>query len=308
MKDGALTAVKECLNIKPWEKVLVLTDRKMLGIGKTLYEASKKVAPKTSLVVMKLTGRDGKEPPKDIAKAMKASDAVIAVTYYSLTHTRASWNAYGKGARIASMPRVAKFSFTKGGLTADYEEVNRLCKKMNRALKGSKGVMITSSNGTNVSLSVKGRKWHDDEGIFKKGTKPGNLPAGEVGIAPVENKTNGVIVFDKMGELGENIKLTIKNGVAIKIERSRRLLSIVKKIGRKARIVGELGIGTNPKARVIGNVLEDEKVLGTVHLALGRNIFFGGKNDVQFHKDGIIIKPTLSAGKKILIKEGKWKV
>src|SRR3990170_3218984 len=188
MKDGALTAVKECLNIKPWEKVLVLTDRKMLGIGKTLYEASKKVAPKTSLVVTKLTGRDGKEPPKDIAKAMKASDAVIAVTYYSLTHTRASWNAYGKGARIASMPRVAKFSFTKGGLTADYEEVNRLCKKMNRALKGSKGVMITSSNGTNVSLSVKGRKWHDDEGIFKKGTKPGNLPAGEVGIAPVENK------------------------------------------------------------------------------------------------------------------------
>jgi len=111
-----------------------------------------------------------------------------------------------------------------------------------------------------------------------------------------------------MEEYGENIKVTIKNGYAIRIENSLELRSIVNRLGKDGRNIAEIGIGTNLKAKVIGNVLEDEKVYGTVHVALGNNASYGGDCSVAFHEDGIILKPTLEADGKILIKDGKWMI
>jgi len=306
MKEGADTAVRECLNIKPLEKVLVVTDRKMLKIGKVLYDASRKINLETTLMVMEPTTRDGEEPPKAVAEAMKCLDVVILATYHSLSHTKARRQACEAGARIASMPRITEFSLTKGGLTADYDEVDRLCKKMKKAVEGSKKMQVTSKNGTDITFSVEGRIWHDDEGKIHKSGHWGNLPAGEVVTAPVEGSANGAIAFDHMGDFGKKVRVTVKGGYAEEVENSKQLEKAFKQLGEKARIVAEIGIGTNPKAKIIGNVLEDEKVLGTVHIAFGNNLEGGGSNYIQFHKDGIIVKPTLRSDNKILIKEGEW--
>ena len=64
-------------------------------------------------------------------------------------------------------------------------------------------------------------------------------------------------------------------------------------MGPLARNLAELGIGINPKARLIGNVLEDEKVGGTVHVALGDNSTFGGDVVAGIHLDGIITRPKV---------------
>ena len=61
----------------------------------------------------------------------------------------------------------------------------------------------------------------------------------------------------------------------------------------------------NPKAKIIGNVLEDEKVLGTVHVAVGDNSTFGGKCECGIHMDGIIKNPTLIVGKNTILEDGK---
>ena len=90
------------------------------------------------------------------------------------------------------------------------------------------------------------------------------------------------------------------------MEGSERLEKEVNEIGKMARNIAEIGIGTNPKARVIGNILEDEKVFGTVHIAIGNNLSFGGSVDVPLHVDGIILNPTLEADGEVLIKDGKW--
>lgn len=304
MNAGAKTVVEECLNIKPWEKVLVLTDNKMLSIGRLLYEASKRINLETFMMVMEPTMRDGEEPPAIVADFMKKCDVLIIVTYHSLSHTKARKEATATGVRIASMPRVDKFSFTKGGLTANYKEVDRLCKKMEKALENSKKIKIIAKS-TDIEFSVEGRKWEADNGLYGTGNLWGNLPAGEVATAPVEETANGKIIFNHMGEFGKKVELIIENGL-VKKTNSKKLEKVFVDLGERVRVIAEIGIGCNPKARIIGNVLEDEKVYGTVHMAVGNNSEFGGNNHVQFHADGIIEKPTLSVDGKNIIKNGKW--
>jgi leucyl aminopeptidase (aminopeptidase T) len=79
-------------------------------------------------------------------------------------------------------------------------------------------------------------------------------------------------------------------------------------LGKPARNIAELGVGTNDRAIITGKVLEDEKVLGTVHLALGNNVGFGGTCDVPVHLDGIILRPTLVIDDEVIIKEGALQI
>ncbi|MCS4541618.1 MAG: aminopeptidase [Euryarchaeota archaeon] len=304
MIKGAKTVTTQCLDIKPHEKVLILTDIKMLKIGKILYEASREISNEASLVIMEPRINDGEEPPEPAAEAMRVSDVVIAPTFYSLTHTKARIEACKNGARIASMPRITQFSFTKGGLTADYQKVRKLTEKMFNLVKGSKVVKIQSKSGTDVSMIVAGRKWYKDTGIIHKPGEYGNLPGGEVFIAPIEESVNGKIVFDSFGLAKGKIELAVINGIVKEVKgKAKGLLRVFDELGEKARAVAEFGIGTNPKAKVIGNILEDEKVTRTCHIALGGNIGFGGKNEVPFHMDGILLKPTIKVDDKILIEQ-----
>jgi len=75
---------------------------------------------------------------------------------------------------------------------------------------------------------------------------------------------------------------------------------------KNAYNIAELGIGANPKARLNGNVLEDEKVLGTVHIAVGDNTSFtGGHMRSNIHLDGILLQPTVKIGERLLMQNGK---
>jgi leucyl aminopeptidase (aminopeptidase T) len=306
MWKGAWTAVTQGIGVKKGESVLIVTDTKMTRVAQQLYDAARKITKNVTMKITQPTTRDGEEPSKAVADAMKTVNVVIAPTYRSISHTKARRDASKRGVRIITLPNITEFSFTKGGLTADYYEIAKLCHKMKKALKGSKKINMASPSGTDVEFVTKGVRWFDnDRGlIFKKG-EWGNMPAGEVGCGPAEGKTNGKIIFDVM-EKEKNIELIIKNGFAVKISGSKNLLRNVNKLGKKSRNIAEFGIGANPKARVIGNILEDEKVYGTCHVALGNNLSYGGHTDVQFHQDGIILKPTVKVDGKVIIKNGKW--
>jgi len=305
---GAKVAVRQCMNIKKGESVLIITDEKMNPLfSEALKKECEALHAKVEVLKIKPLERNGQEPEKDVAKMMKEFDAEFLVTSKSLSHTRARKEACKAGARIASMPGITEFSFTQGGLTADYTQVKKLCLKMFKKISRAKKIEVKSSNGTDLMLEIGEYVLDIDEGLYHKPGSFGNLPAGEVCTSPNDFSVNGRIVIDKMGRYGENIVLDVKNSFVEDISGSKALIEEVEKLGKKARMIAELGIGTNPKAKIIGNVLEDEKVFGTVHLALGNNISFGGKNDVQFHQDGIIIKPTLLADGKMIIKDGCWR-
>lgn len=308
MRTKILSLLNQCLAINPLEKVLVLTDRKMQSIGKAIYEVCRRINIETVLMVIETRSKDGEELPEHVEMAMRASDVVIAPTYRSITHTKATRMACEKGARVASMPRVPKHSFTKGGLTANYEKVREYVEKMFFALQESNFVEVTSPNGTNVYFSVRGREWHKDTGFITEPGRFGNLPAGEVFIAPVEETVNGKIVFDSFEDKKKRVELRVEDGLVKEVEGSNKLKRIFRSLGERARQICEFGIGCNYKAKVIGNTVEDEKALGSVHFGLGNNLGFGGRNNIPFHVDGIIERPSVKVDNKFIIKDGKWKI
>lgn len=293
------------LNVKPWEKVLILTDKKMESIASIVFSAIKNQA-RVEMFTMPVRKRDGEEPTLAAVERILSSDVVIAVTKFSVTHTKAVKRAVEKGIRIATMPNISKRTLLEGAMTADYSKVQEITSKLFSLVENCKEVLVTAKNGTNVSFSCENRVWHRDDGNLSKKGSLGNLPAGEVFVAPVENSVNGTINFDRFPSAKTRLFCEVVNGKVISMRNDiNHLEKIFKSLGDKARQVAEFGIGTNPKARVIGNILEDEKVLGTCHFGLGNNFYFGGTNDVPFHSDGIINKPTVRIDGKVVMKNGK---
>ena len=305
--DGAKTAVNTCLGVKKGEVVLIVTDTEKESIGRVLFEVAQEAKAEALLVTMEPRSRHGEEPPKTIAEMMRYADVIIAPTAFSLTHTQARKRANRAGARIATMPGIITKMMSSGGMTADFKEVRKGVNKLAKKLDGAKTVNILTKAGTDFQVSVEGRKWFRDTGICHKNGEFMNLPAGEVFIAPKEGTAQGKVVIDGAfwDILEEPVTLDVKDGLAKRISGSKEIAKQVSKQGKEARNIAEVGIGMNPKAKIIGNVLEDEKVMGTVHVALGDNSTFGGKVKAGIHVDGIIKNPTFIADDKVLMEDGK---
>jgi aminopeptidase len=86
---------------------------------------------------------------------------------------------------------------------------------------------------------------------------------------------------------------------------AKKLVNMLDSVGKNARNIAEFGIGTNDSVKLSGILLEDEKVMGTVHIALGNNVSMGGKINVPIHLDGVIKEPTVFLDSKVIMKDGK---
>ena len=308
--------VKTSLAVKPGEKFLVITDIETYPIGKAFFDAGVKASCETILMVITERTRHGEEPPDPVAKAWEQANVYIVPTKYSLTHTQARKAATQAGARGATMPMITVPMFKTGAITADYSKVSKLCEQMGTLMDNAKEVRITSDAGTDITMSIEGRMKERDTGLLLKSGDFGNLPAGEVFCAPVEGSANGTLVFDgaiaSVGMLKKPVTVTVEQGFATKMTggpeatKFDTLLAGVKK--KEAYNVAELGVGCNPNARLIGIILEDEKVYGTVHVAFGDNSTFGGNVQAGIHLDGIMRKPSLFLDEKPVIEKGTWTI
>jgi len=136
---------------------------------------------------------------------------------------------------------------------------------------------------------------------------------GEIDSGIVREKTNGIIFFDgsfpQIGIIEKPIRVDVRDGIGEIIRDSAQAIELhemLAVVGENAFKVAELGIGTNPNCRLSGIVLEDEKVLGTVHFAFGNDLSYQGTNDVPLHLDGVIKKPTILVDGLVLMKEGAF--
>ena len=306
---GARVAVETCMKTQPEETVLIVTDTHKLRIAEAFAYAAASIGAQTATTIMEPAQEHAKEPPKPVAQAMKTAEVVLIPTTKSLSHTDARRVATKAGARIASMPGIIEDMMRIGGLTADYKQVAKLTDRVVDILIKAKTVKITTPSGTDLTMSIENRPPMPDTGLYHKPGDWGNLPAGEVCLAPVEGTTNGTLVMDSMGSIvTQPLKVTVKDGWAAKFDGpdAAKLESKLKSADRNAYNIGELGIGTNPKARITGNVLEDEKVLGTVHIALGDNTSYtGGHTKSNIHLDAILFQPTVKMDTGLLMQKGK---
>lgn len=301
--------LRDCLNVKSNESILVVTDTEKEKIGKAIFKKAAQASLEASLMVIEPTGGHGKEPPEAVSAAMEKSDIVICPTKFSLTHTQARKTACVSGTRVVTMPGITEEMFLNGAMTANYKEVAFFTDKLTKILTMGKRARI-EKDGAVLEMSLENRKAVSSNGQYFESGSHGNLPSGEAYIAPVEGTANGRVIIDGsvagMGLVSAPLEVKIEDGYAVDfIGPDANKLKDILGARKEARNIAELGIGTNPKACLIGNILEDEKIYATIHIAFGDNSTFGGNIQVGIHIDGIILNPLVYIDDKLIVKEGE---
>lgn len=300
--------LRSSLDLKAGETLLVVADEAKKEIGAALREAGSRLEAESLLLVMDVREKDGQEPPSAVSEAMKHADVVVCATERSLTHTRARREAAAQGARLATMPSITRDMFMEGAITADYNQVQELTERVTERLSRGQSVRI-EKEGRALTLSIDGRSGVPSTGVYRKPGESGNLPSGEAYIAPMEGTGNGQLVVDGsiagIGKVTGPLLVTVEEGRLVDAQgpEATRLLGILG--DGKGRNLAEFGIGTNPKARITGIVLEDEKVYGTIHVAFGSNHTFGGTVDAGVHIDLIVARPDVYIDDVLIMKQGK---
>jgi leucyl aminopeptidase (aminopeptidase T) len=303
---------REVIHVKKEHKVLVVTDYEKLKVGNAFAMTCKDLGAETVIAIMPLTGEHGNEPPATIAAAMKAADIVFAPTTHAITHTQARLEAFAAGAKVVILRGVTEDMLVKGAMTVDFQKLKKQTQAIAQVLSGASEIKVNSDSGTDVAFSVAGRKAFSLDGFFHDDYGFATLPPGEAPICPVEGTTNGTLVFDYsmdgIGKLNQPLELEVEKGEVVSVSgeiKNVQFLELIFARDSTARNIAEFAIGTNPNARLIGNLAEDKKLVGTVHFAIGDNESLGGVVRSSVHLDGLMLKPTVLADQQLLVQKGK---
>ncbi|MDD5084964.1 MAG: aminopeptidase [Candidatus Omnitrophica bacterium] len=304
MKKPALRSIasfilRSLFFLKPGEKFLVVTDPVLFSLAVPFVEEAERLGAISCLRVIPVGKVHGEEPPAPAGQLLYEADAAILITSFSLSHTRARKTASRHGVRIASLPNTTRDMLLRA-IPVSYKSLLKKAFNIAKRLRYAKEIIVKTAKGTLIHFSKMGRREvFADTGILKDRGAFSNLPAGEVCLAPREGTASGKIVVDGsapyLGKLRSSLTLSFKGGRLVSLggSGSGKLWKILSSKGRKAFNLAEFGIGINPKARITGKILEDEKAVGTVHFALGNNLSFGGHVDVPLHLDFVIRSPRI---------------
>ncbi|MGB0787451.1 MAG: aminopeptidase [Candidatus Poseidoniaceae archaeon] len=314
--------VQTCMDIRRGENVLIVCDPTTAEIGQSLHIATQKRSDRVLLIVMPKSRHHGEEPPSPVAALMRQQQVVIAATKYSLTHTRAARQALKDGARIATMPGMTFELYTEGGMTADFQDVKRRISNIANFLRRRRIINVKSESGTDVTFEVNWRDWKlDDNGICNRPRMLTNLPAGKVFILPKEGTMNGTIVIDGSWDstlIDEPVEFIVEDGTVVDVKGGTLAATIRQSYGEVAKklkakdresvwTVAEFGFGMNPSARLVGNVLEDEKRMGSCYFSIGDNTGLGGTSNAGIHVSGVLAEPSVWLDDSCLTEAGEFK-
>jgi leucyl aminopeptidase (aminopeptidase T) len=171
-------------------------------------------------------------------------------------------------------------------------------------------VRITCRHGSDLRIGLEGRLGIVDAGELSNRGAFGNLPCGEGFIAPLEGTGEGTLVVDgsiaEVGLLDTPTSLTVRGGHITDATgpEGAQLMELLTAHGPEATNIAELGIGTNEEAILTGNILEDEKILGTAHVAFGASAAIGGAVQVPVHLDCVLLEPTVEIDGETIVSGG----
>jgi leucyl aminopeptidase (aminopeptidase T) len=300
--------IKECAHVRKGEEVLVLADEaqdKALVSG-IATAVSRSGAGAISMIYPTIAPY--REPPESVVEAMKKAPVIIAcgTTPMAAEVIRESLES---GARILSMFRISPESFART-VPIDYRKLKREMEKIKKILDGAGTVEITSPAGTQFKVRMAGRPTKLALGSVRKAGEVDHIAAGAIGVAPLEGTAEGRIVVDGtilgFGRAFDPVTFEIRAGKIMKTKGGRNWKGLRQLLHRDdyAPWVCEIGLGVNPKARLVGGP-EDERVRGSVHVGFGENRFFEGTIASASHMDGTMLRATLLVDGKELVRDGK---
>jgi leucyl aminopeptidase (aminopeptidase T) len=308
LSEATETVVSRCLAVKPGEEVLVIADAGTRAIGEALRDRAASVGADAVLALMDARAIDGTEPPRPVAGALSDCDVFIAPTTASLSHTGARKRASEAGVRGATMPGVTEDMLARV-MAIDFDLMAARSRAVAALLDEGASAHVTCPLGSDLTIDLSGRAGIPDDGDLTARSAFGNLPCGEGFIAPLSGE--GRVVASSLGPLGISDKpstLTVAGGKLAAAEGGLgpEWIKLLDEHGDLGRNLAELGVGTNDKARLTGLVLEDEKILGTIHVAFGASAGIGGTVAVPVHLDVVVTEASLEIDGRQVLDRGRF--
>lgn len=322
----AVNIVRNCMAVQPGERVMLITDAGLPHVHEALRAEIEAIGPGE---LWEHVVEDDQRPltalPQAWLERIDTFDvgieffATVRMPYESSSRTQRVERLVGKSIRYAWGAHIDQ-GILDNELSADYDEIGALSYRLAERMKDARDVHVKTALGSDLRLSIAGRPVHADSGLFHQPGTFGNLPAGECYVSPLEDSANGALVVDVSYPgilIEEPIRLTFKDGQVVNIEggdEARQLEALIAEgeslpNGENCRTIAEFAVGTNPMARVTGNVMTDEKVLGTIHVAIGNNTgTYGGQNAAPIHLDGVVDKATLIVDGETFVEAGEFLV
>jgi leucyl aminopeptidase (aminopeptidase T) len=305
------------LNLEAGDRVLIVADTGTEGAVVQAFMAAAVALDVEAMVALTTPPPfHHAEVSPMVAAAMDEADLVHLITSKGSLHCQACHGKQANGKRFVASEEISVEMLRGGAATADYERMNELGDKLQEIWRGGRSIHITSEQGTDLRAEVAGRpSWvtagrvRDHEGLDLYAC---GFPDGEVGIAPIEETIEGVVVWDtsmhQIGLLNEPIRAVVSCGRAVELTggaEADRLRAYLEANGDEGSwMIGEASIGINDKARVTGFVREDKKLAGSIHIALGMNTDTGGTVASRTHVDGVIRRPTLVVDDETVVRDG----
>jgi leucyl aminopeptidase (aminopeptidase T) len=299
------TVLNRCLAVRDGEEVLVIADPERERLGHAMLSEARNIGADGSLIILPPDPRRGFEPPRAVAAAFSACDVFIAPCEPSLSHTTARKAASEKGIRGATLPGVTEEMLARL-MSAEFDEMAKRCAAVAQLLTDADEAHLTCPRGTDFRVDLRGREGIPDDGDLTAPGIFGNLPCGEGFIAPAGGEGTIVAQTEPLtGMQDEPLRIEVRDG-ALHSATNETFLAALDAHAPKGRNLAELGVGTNDQATLTGNVLEDEKILGTAHVAFGASASFGGNVTVPVHLDVVVIDATLTIGDTKVLDGGRY--
>lgn len=311
--DGARKIVKESMNLRSGEKIVIVTEEGTMKEANYFLVAAEDIGAQAAIIVIPNLEYNGEEPAELVGEVMQLADVAIIASKNSLATTSARIKATESGTRIFSIAGFTEEMLWKGCIEADFQKAKVNVWKVAEKIGKAKKVRLVSQSGAVLEFSVEGRPGRTldaiahDTGCFRS-------MSIEANAAPVEDTAEGVLIVDGAAPTGlvreDPIKLTFAKGTITKIEgndAANRLEKFLKEVDDpNIYRVAEFGIGLNPAAKLTGfNYVEDESAIGTAHIGIGRNVSLGGKISARAHFDLIVDSPSIYLDDEALMKDGK---
>ena len=325
MISSAQKAMIHVMNLNKDDAVLVITDNFTKIVGEAFYRAAIEHGSTAKIYFLPKKSRPLIDVPEEMIELLEGTTVVINVfkgmseeTPFRVKWIDAVWLS-AKSIRVGHGPSIDKSMLIDGPMNVDYELMVKNAETLIKKFENAKIAEIKAPGGTNIELFIEDRGFSNDAKITKE-PYFSNLPCGEIWCGPIESKGEGVIVCDgSIGDIGKvkkPLKIIVKDGKIVIIQsEDQKLVEKVEKLtnlDEEARVIGELGIGLNPGAKLRGILLEDEKAIHTAHIAFGNNITMdGGQNKSKTHRDFLFYDPTIEVtykdgSKKFVMRNGDF--
>ena len=309
LEHAVATVVERCLGVRAGETVLVVADPASIAIGEALLDAARAAGGDAVLAILPPNPERGTEPPAPLAAAFAEADVFVAPCLPSLSHTSARKRACELGHRGATLPGVTADMLARL-MGTDFDALAARCRAVARLLTEADEAHVTCPRGTDLRLDLRDRAAISDEGDLGDPGAFGNLPCGEGFVSPAGGE--GTIVTSSLALIGlidEPVVLTVRDGALAEAaggDAAERFLAMLDAHGPRGRNLAELGVRTNDRATLTGNILEDEKLLGSAHVAFGASQAIGGTVTVPVHLDVVVLDASLTIGGTAVLERGRF--